>query len=71
MNRKFGAFSSSQDLNKLSLTVKAIVVGLLPVFHAIIGIEIFSENIDKVIDSVFVLFTTYLAIKGYIRSKHA
>lgn len=71
MYKKFGAFSSTQNPEKLSLTVKAIVVGLLPIFHAITGIEIFSETVDKVIDACFVLFTTYLAIKGYIRSKQA
>lgn len=68
---KYGSFSSSQNPQQLSLTIKAIIIGLIPAFHAITGVEIFSENVDKVIDAIFVLYTAFLAIKGYIRSKQA
>ncbi|MCK6462841.1 MAG: N-acetylmuramoyl-L-alanine amidase [Candidatus Pacebacteria bacterium] len=66
---KLGALSSTQNPEKLSLTVKSIAAGLLPVIHLITGIELVNEQVDKVIDAVFVLFTSYLAIRGYIRAK--
>jgi len=69
MKNKLGAFSSSQNPEKLSLTIKSISAGLLPVIHLITGVELVNEQVDKVIDAVFVLVTTFLAIKGYIRSK--
>ena len=70
-NMKFGALSSSQNPEKLSLTIKSIVAGLLPVIHLISGVEILGENADKVIDAVFLLITTGMTIYGYIRAKTA
>ena len=69
MKQKFGALSSSQNPEKLSLTIKSIVAGLLPVIHLISGVEILGENADKVIDAVFLLITTGMTIYGYIRAK--
>ena len=68
-NMKFGALSSSQNPEKLSLTIKSIVAGLLPVIHLVSGVEILGENADKVIDAVFLLITTGMTIYGYIRAK--
>ena len=68
---KYGNFSSTADVEKLSLTIKMLIASLLPVLHLITGVEIFSENTDKVIDAVFLLITTAMTAYGYIRSKKA
>lgn len=69
MPKKFGALSSTQNPQKLSLTIKAIALSLLPVIHAITGIEITNEQTDNIIDAVFTLVMAGIAIYGYLRSK--
>lgn len=71
MNKRFGSLSSSQDLQSLSLTVKAIGLGLLPLVKTIFGIEIGSEQLDAVIDAAITLIAAGLAVYGYSRSKQA
>lgn len=69
---KYGfSFSSTQDINKMSLTIKMLIASLLPVLHLITGVEIFSEDADKVIDAVVLLITTAMTAYGYIRAKKA
>lgn len=65
----YGSFSSSTDVEKLSLTIKGLVGSLLPVLHLITGVEIFSAKTDALIDAVLLLITTAITAYGYIRSK--
>ena len=69
MQKKFGAFSSSVNPEKLSGTIKAIVASLLPVIHLVAGVELVNEQTDKYIDAIFLLVTGFFAVKNYIRSK--
>lgn len=61
---------SSVDINKTSLTVKALVASLIPVVKILFGIEIVGEQADQVIDAIFVLATTGIALYGYARAKY-
>jgi len=66
---KYGVLASSANIEKMSLAIKMLIVSLLPVLHLITGVEIFSENTDKIIDAIVLLTTTALTAYGYIRSK--
>ncbi len=64
--------SSTFDVNKTSLAVKAFVASLLPIVHLLIpSLTIVSEQVDKGIDAVFLLISMGIAIYGYFRSKNA
>lgn len=69
MNRKFGALSSSQNPEQLSLTVKMFVAALLPVIKNIWGFDIGSETTDSIIDAIFTLIVAGIGIYAYARSK--
>lgn len=62
--------NSSVDLNKTSLTVKALVASLIPVVKMLFGIELVSEQVNQVIDAVIILISAGIALYGYIRSRN-
>lgn len=63
------SFKSSADITRISLTVKALAASLIPVFHLVFGVTVVSEDVDRVIDAIFLLITTGMAFYGYLRSK--
>ena len=69
---KYGfSFSSTQDVEKMSLTVKGLIASLLPVIHLMFGIEIISADVDRIIDAVVLLLTAGITLYGYVRAKKA
>jgi len=69
MKNKLGALSSSQNPEKLSLTIKGVILSLLPLINNIAGVEIGSETMTQVFEAVITLSGAVTAVIGYIRSK--
>lgn len=71
MPEEVPATRSALNLESMSVTIKAAISSLLPILHVLFGIELVSDQVDRVIDAVFLLISTGVMIYGYIRSKRA
>jgi len=61
---------SSVDPNKLSLTVKGILIALIPLFIAIgrmNGLELIETNLVQIINGIATLIATVVTLWGLIR----
>lgn len=54
---------------KISTTIKGIAISLIPVIKIIFGVEIVSEDVNRLIDAVLLIISAGMALYGYIRAK--
>ena len=68
-NHTISPLDSSANTEKISMTVKAVVAVALIVIKSVFGIDIVSEQVDRIIESIVTLVCLYLAVSGYFRAK--
>ena len=72
--RKYPLLGSSQDSEKLGLTVKAVLIALIPLFIAVgrgLGLDIVETDLVQLINLIAVLVSTIAGIVGLTRKYYA
>ena len=72
--RRFPILGSSQDSEKLGLTVKAVLIALIPCIIAVgrgFGLELIETDLVQLINLIAVLVSTIAGIVGLTRKYYA
>jgi hypothetical protein len=62
MEKKFGAFSSSHNPQELSLTIKSIAIGLVPLVVTLLGAAQITLDSQSALDFINTLAAAFSAI---------